>query len=89
MTEDWAPFMRPVARNIALTGTVTRLDFPPQRYLVNEPIVLVTVNGARTEVTITYPREAVTGVGEVYTHIVLTVPADLVGKRANVYVIGS
>ena len=87
--EDWAPFVRPLVTNIAITGTSVRLDFPPGRYLVAAPVALVTVSGGVTEVTITHPAEAVAGLGEVHTHVLLTFPVGLIGRRANVWVAGS
>lgn len=86
---DWAPFVRPLVANIAITQEAVRLNFPLGRYLVAAPVTLVTVSGAPTEVTITSPAEAVAGLGEVHTHVVLTFPAALVGKRANVWVAGA
>lgn len=85
---DWSPFQRPLAVNIPITATTVRLDFPPGRYLVNDPVVLVTVVGDVTTVDITSPPELVSGLGEVHTHVVLTFPMGLVGKRVNVYVVG-
>lgn len=86
---DWAPFTRPLAVNIAITGTSIRLDFPAGRYLVAEPVVMVTVQGAVTQVDWTSPPEAVAGLGEVHTHVVLTFQAAAVGKRASVWVAGT
>jgi len=86
---DWAPFTRPLLANIAITATVIRLDFPAGRYLVDDPVTLVTVSGGPTNVTITSPAEAVAGLGEVHTHVVLTFLAGAVGLRANVWVAGA
>jgi len=86
---EWAPFARPLAVNIAITGTSIRLDFPPGRYLVAEPVVMVTVQGAETNVDWTSDPEAVAGLGEVHTHIVLAFQAGAVGKRASVWVAGA
>jgi hypothetical protein len=86
---DWAPFTRPMAVNIAITGTSIRLDFPAGRYLVDEPIVLVTVQGAPTDVDWTSDPEAVAGLGEVHTHVQLTFDAGAVGQRASVWVAGA
>lgn len=86
---DWAPWTRPLAVNIAITGTSIRLDFPPGRYLVDEPVVIVTVQGAPTDVDWSSPPEAVAGLGEVHTHVVLTFDAGAVGKRASVWVAGA
>ena len=36
---DWQPWTRPLAVNIAITGTSIRLDFPAGRYLVAQPVV--------------------------------------------------
>lgn len=74
---------------LAITGTTPiRLDFPAGQYLVTEPVVLVTVSGGATSVTITATPDVVAGVGEVYTHVLLTFPAELVGLRASVAVLG-
>lgn len=87
MTTPWAPFEKPLAVNIAITGTdPIRLDFPPGRYAVSFPHVQVTVNGGPTEVTITASPELAEG-AEVYTHIKLQFPAALVGLRAFVWVV--
>lgn len=86
---DWAPWTRPLAVNIAVTATSIRLDFPPARYLVAEPVVIVTVQGAPTDVDWSSPAEAVAGLGEVHTHVVLTFDAGAVGKRASVWVAGA
>lgn len=87
---DWAPWTRPLAVNIAVTGTSgIRLDFPTGRYLVDEPVVMVTVQGAPTNVNWTSPPEEVAGLGEVHTHVVLTFDAGAVGKRASVWVAGT
>jgi hypothetical protein len=83
---DWAPFVRPLAANIAISAEEIRLDFPAGRYTVDEPVVLVTVSGGPTEVTWTSPAEEVGGLGEVHTHVVLTFPAELVGMRAGVWI---
>ncbi len=85
---DWAPWTTPLAVNIAITATSIRLDFPTGRYLVAEPVVLVTVNGATPGVSWTSPPEAVAGLGEVHTHVVLAFDAGDVGKRASVWVAG-
>lgn len=75
--------------NIPVTSTSPiRLDFPVGQYLVGEPVVLVTVYGAPTEVDVTSTPEAVSGLGEVYTYILLTFAAAAVGKRAAVCVVG-
>lgn len=86
---DWAPFTRPLAANIAVTSTSIRLDFPVGRYLVAEPVVMITVQGAPTDVDWSSPPEAVAGLGEVHTHVQLTFDAGAVGKRASVWVAGS
>lgn len=78
-----------MAVNIAITTEVIRLDFPPGRYLVAEPVVLVTVQGGATEVDWTSDPEAVAGLGEVHTHVELTFPTALVGARASVWVAGT
>lgn len=89
MPYPWAPYARPLAVDIAIsTADPIRLDFPPDRYLTSRPVVFVTVNGGRTEVTITSALEAVSGYGEMYTHITVQFPADLVGKRAAIWVMG-
>lgn len=84
----WGEHQNPLAIIIPITSTFIRLDFPAGRYLADEPVVMVTVSGARTEVTITSPKEAVAGLGEIHTHIGLAFPADLVGERAHVWVMG-
>lgn len=89
MAYPWAPYQRPLAVEIAIsTADPIRLDFPPDRYLASRPIVLVTVNGGRTEVTVTSVLEAVAGFGEMFTHVSLQFPADLVGKRVAIWVMG-
>ena len=87
--QDWAPFTRPLAVNIAITAEEIRLDFPAGRYLVAEPVVMVTVQGGPTEVDWASPAEAVAGLGEVHTHVALTFPAGAVGLRASVWVAGT
>ena len=86
---DWQPWTRPLAVNIAITGTSIRLDFPAGRYLVAEPVVMVTVQGAPTDVDWTSPPEVVAGLGEVHTHVVLAFDAGAVGQRASVWVAGT
>lgn len=86
---DWAPFTRPLAVNVAITSTSIRLDFPVGRYLVDEPVVQVTISGAPTEVTISSPAEEVAGLGEVHTHVLLGFQAGAVGRRAHVWVAGA
>ena len=86
---DWQPWTRPLAVNIAITGTSIRLDFPAGRYLVAEPVVMVTVESAATDVDWTSPPEAVAGLGEVHTHVVLAFDAGAVGQRASVWVAGT
>lgn len=89
MTYPWTPYQRPLAVTIPITSaSEIRLDFPADRYLVAMPVTLVTVNGGPTEVTITSPMEAVAGYGEMHTHILVTFPASLVGKTANIWVMG-
>ena len=83
---DWAPFVRPLATTIAISAEEIRLDFPAGRYTVDEPVVLVTVSGGPTEVTVSSPAEEVGGLGEVHTHVVLTFPPELIGLRAAVWV---
>ena len=78
-----------LAVNIAVTSTAIRLDFPAGRYLVAEPVVLVTVQGAPTDVDWTSPPEAVAGLGEVHTHVQLQFAAGAVGRRASVWVAGA
>jgi len=86
---DWAPFTRPLVRNIAITAATVVLDFPAGRYLVDAPVVLVTVSGAATFVTITSIPEAVAGLGEVYARVQLTFPASAIGLRAHVWIAGA
>ena len=50
---------------------------------------MVTVQGAETNVDWTSDPEAVAGLGEVHTHIVLAFQAGAVGKRASVWVSGT
>ncbi len=78
-----------LAVNIAVTATEIRLDFPAGRYLVAEPVVLVTVNGPSPGVAWASPPEAVAGLGEVHTHVALSFDAGDVGKRASVWVAGA
>lgn len=74
---------------LAITGTAPiRLNFPPGMHLVTEPVVLVTVSGGPTHVTITSTPSAVAGLGEVYSHVDLTFDAAQVGLRAHVAVLG-
>lgn len=74
---------------LAITGTdPIRLAFPAGQYLVTEPVVLVTVSGGPTHVTITATPETVSGYGEVYTGVDLVFDAALVGLRASVAVLG-
>nr|WP_315210083.1 hypothetical protein [uncultured Albidiferax sp.] len=86
---DWAPYTRPMARNIAITSSEITLDFPAGRYLVDPPVVLVTVSGGPTDVTITTTPEAVAGLGEVYARVQLTFPPSAVGLRAHVWIAGA
>lgn len=86
---DWAPFTRPLAISAPITAETMRLDFPAGRFLVQAPVVQVTVSGAATEVTISSPLEAVSGLGEVHTHIVLEFPDALIGKQAHIWVAGA
>lgn len=74
---------------LAITSTnAIQLDFPPGQYLVTEPVVLVTVSGAPTNVTIAATPTTVGDLGNVYTNVKLTFDAAAVGKRAHVLVIG-
>lgn len=75
---------------IAITTSAApiRLDFPAGQYLVTEPVVLITVNGAPTNVTITATPAAMGDFGEVYTHILVQFDASAVGKRASILVLG-
>jgi hypothetical protein len=86
---DWAPWARPLAVDLAITATSIRLDFPAGRYLVAAPVVQITVNGGTTNVSWSSPPEAVAGLGEVHTHVVLGFEAGAVGKRAAVWVAGT
>jgi hypothetical protein len=86
---DWAPWTRPLAINIGITGTSIRLDFPAGRYLVDEPVVHLTVNGGTAAVSWSCPKEAVAGLGEVHTHVQLSFGAGDVGKRVSVSVAGT
>lgn len=85
----WGQHQTPLASIIPITQQDIRLDFPSGRYLADEPKVLVTVSGGPTEVTVTAPKEFVTGYGEVHNHVHLSFPASLVGKRAYIWVMGS
>ena len=86
---DWSPLDQAFAANIAITGTSIRLDFPPNRYMVNEPVTLVTVSGGLSEVTVSSPAEAIAGLGEVHNHVMLAFPAAVVGQRAHILIIES
>lgn len=89
MDFPWTPYQRPLAVDIAITSTSPiRLDFPPGRFTVTEPLVFVTVNGGPTHVTTTSPKESVVGYGEIHTHVTVTFPSGLVGLRAFVWVMG-
>lgn len=85
----WSPYQRPVATKIAITSAnPIRLNFPPGRYTVTEPLTFVTVNGGVTNVTITSKMEEVTGLGEMYTHVNLQFPSSLIGLAAYVWIMG-
>lgn len=73
---------------IPITAATIRVDLPTDRYTTNEPIVIVTIIGGPTEVSLAYPKELVVGVGEVHTHVRLTFPVSAIGKKANVWVTG-
>lgn len=73
---------------IPITETTIRIELPRKRYSIVEPIVLCTVIGGVTEVDIKGGLEYVDRVGEVFTHITLTFPAALIGKRCNVWLSG-
>lgn len=73
---------------IPITQPVIRLNIPKNRYAVVEPIVLCTVIGGITEVNIVGGLELVPSVGEVFTHVILTFPAALIGKKCNVWLSG-
>jgi hypothetical protein len=79
--------LRFVTLAITSTAPIT-LDFPAGQYLVTEPVVLVTVSGAPTNVTITASPTSMGDLGSVYTNVQLTFDAGAVGKRAHVMVIG-
>lgn len=85
-TADKLPHL---VETIPITGLNVRLDLPPDRFLADPPVVIVTVNGGPTEVTIRHPKELVVGVGEVHTHIRLTFKPEVIGLTANVWVTGS
>lgn len=65
----------------AVTGTSVTLAFPPGRHLIAEPLVMVVVKGAPTDVDWTLSYELVAGVGEVFTGITLAFQAGAVGQR--------
>jgi hypothetical protein len=89
MKYPWLPYQRPLAMRLAIAGTdPIRLEFPPDQFTVDEPLVFVTVVGAPTEVDISSPLVLLTGVGEVHTYVDLTFQAAAVGKAANVWVMG-
>lgn len=75
---------------IAVTTSTApiRFDFPAGQYLVTEPVVLITVNGAPTNVTITATPQAMGDLGNVYTHIQVQFDAAAVGKRASILILG-
>lgn len=74
---------------LAITDTSPiQLDFPAGQYLVTEPVVLVTVSGAATHVTISATTTPMGDMGNVYTHVELVFDAACVGRRAHVLVIG-
>jgi hypothetical protein len=86
---DWQPWTRPLAVNIPIVAEEIRLDFPAGRYLTAPPVALVCVHGPSNEHTISSPPEAVAGLGEVHTHVVLTFPAGSVGQQVSVWVAGT
>lgn len=65
----------------AVTGTVVTLAFPPGRHFIAEPVVMVVLRGAPTEVDWTLDYDLVPGVGEVYTGITMAFQAGAVGAR--------
>lgn len=65
-----------------------RLNFPAGLYMVTPPVVLVTVDGGPTHVSIVKAPVSVPGYGEVYAHVDLIFPASLVGLHAHVAVLG-
>lgn len=84
----WGEYSSPLAAVLPITQTSMRLDLPAGRYLADFPVVLVTVSGAPTEVTIASPKEFVAGYGEVHNHVQLTFPSALVGKTLHLLVLG-
>lgn len=73
---------------IPITQTSIRVEIPRNRFSILEPIVLCTVIGGVTEVNITGGLEFVERVGEVFTHVILTFPEYLIGKRCNLWLSG-
>lgn len=78
-----------VVSNFNITARSVTLNIPSDNYSTTEPIVIVTVLGAPTNVTMTYGHESVDTLGEVYTSVTLTFPDDsYIGKRCNAWLVG-
>ncbi len=71
-----------------ITATSIRINIPEDRYATTEPIVVCTVLGGPTNVTIQPIAEYIQGVGEVYTHLIFTFPSTLIGKKCNAWLTG-
>lgn len=76
-----------MTRVIGITAESVRLEFPPNRYMADFPVVMVTIHGGVTQVGVSSPKEFVAGLGEVHTHVMLTFQTGDVGKSASVIVV--
>ena len=80
--------MTQYAGNFAIAATAVTFAFPAGTYFVIDPAVLLTVEGAPTDVAVVRVKSTVTGVGSVTTGLALTFAAGAVGKRFSLLVTG-
>lgn len=77
-----------LSRKYAIAGTAVHIDYQPQDYYINEPVVFVTVLGDVTNVAVAHVAQNITGQGYVYTGLDLTFQAGAVGKSFSLLVMG-
>lgn len=77
------------AGNFHVASTTVVFDLPPGKFTATRPIVLVTVEGAPTDVDVQAAPEYLAQVGEVYRRVTLTFQPAAVGKRASALVLES
>lgn len=72
---------------LPVSATSVTVTLPPNAYFSTPPVVLVTVEGAPTDVSISRDAEEIGGHGFMITSIVIGFQAGAVGKMFNIAVI--